>query len=304
MKTQAQQSFVASLGDIPGVQITECASQLPAIDIRNRHGSGRILLQGALLLEWTPSKQEPVVWLSPNAKFAAGKAPRGGVPICWPWFGPHDTQTDYPAHGIARTANWELTDAQHTDDGAHRLTFMLIRDASNSAFWSHDTPLTLRYTLGPALEIELITRNQSPHPVTISEALHTYFGVGDIRQVRIHGLDGSDYIDKVAHGQRFRQSGDVTFSGETDRVYLGTTAHCIIEDPVLLRSIRIEKQGSRSTVVWNPWAEKAEKMGDYIENGYLNMVCVESGNALDDRITLAPGEEHRLWARYSVTSLN
>lgn len=303
MTTQEEQILDKLLCDLPGVRITECAGSLPVIDINNRHGAGRILLQGALLLEWAPVNQEPVVWLSPKAKFIPGRAPRGGVPICWPWFGPHEIEPGFPAHGIARTAQWESTEAALTDNGAHRLTFALVRDEANCHFWPHDTPLTLSYTLGAALEIELITHNHSSHPVTISEALHTYFGVGDIRETRVKGLDGSEYIDKVAQGQRYHQSGDVTFSGETDSVYLGTTADCVIEDPILQRVIRIEKQGSRSTVIWNPWAEKAEKMGDYTENGYLNMVCVESGNALYDRLVLTPGEEHRLWAKYSVSKL-
>lgn len=283
--------------------LDEYAGDLPAIALHNRHGSGRLLRQGALLLEWAPAGHVPVVWLSPNARFIAGKAPRGGVPVCWPWFGPHPDEPGFPAHGIARAAAWELTETATLDDGAQRLSFTLLRDPASFSHWPYTTPLTLTYTLGAALDIELQTRNDSPQPVIISEALHTYFGVGDVRQIRIRGLDGCEYIDKVEQGRRRRQDGEITFAGETDRVYLATTATCVIEDPLLQRAIRIEKSGSRSTIIWNPWAEKARQMGDYTENGYQNMVCVESGNALDDRLTLAPGATHRLWTRYSVTAL-
>ncbi len=284
------------------VSFTAETTGMPSVEVSNAGGSGSIALQGAQLLTWAPAGRESVVWLSPKAKFVAGKSARGGVPICWPWFGPHSSEPSYPAHGFARATPWEVIEAVALEDGSHRIGFRLVRTDADASLWPYSTPLEIHYTLGAALEIELRTRNLGPTPLILGEALHTYFTVGDVREIRIHGLDGVEYLDKVDGGQRKRQTGPVAIGGEVDRVYLGTEADCLIDDPSLNRRIRVEKRGGRATVVWNPWEEKAAKMGDFIEAGYLNMVCVESANAADDAITLRPGEEHRLWVRYSVES--
>jgi glucose-6-phosphate 1-epimerase len=285
------------------VSFTEGPNGMPQVEISNARSMASIGLQGAQLLTWAPVSQELVVWLSPLAKFGPGKAPRGGVPICWPWFGPHGSDTSFPGHGFARTSPWEVIAAEALEDGSDRLGFRLVRTEASFAQWPHATPLEVRYTLGEALEIELTTRNETPKPVILGEALHTYFMVSDVRHAKVTGLDGVEFLDKVDGNRRKRQEGPITFNGETDRVYLGTTGDCCIEDPGLKRRIRIEKRGSRSTVVWTPWEEKAGKMGDFEEDGYLRMLCVESANAADDLLTLAPGEEHRLWVRYSVEAL-
>jgi glucose-6-phosphate 1-epimerase len=185
----------------------------------------------------------------------------------------------------------------------HKLHFRWVPDLTHNDYWPLNTPLEVRYTLGDACEIELITRNDSPTTVTVTEALHTYFGVGDVREVTIRGLEEYDYLDKVNGNRRQHQSGPITISGETDRVYLSTQSDCFIDDPLLNRIIRIEKRGSLSTIVWNPWDEKARRLGDLGETDFLRMVCVESGNVAENRITLKPGEEHRLWVRYSVSVL-
>ena len=277
---------------------------LDVLEISNVHGSGRILLQGALLLDWTPRGHHPIVWVSPKAKFISGKAPRGGVPVCWPWFGAHETNATLPAHGIARAARWDIVETNRQADQSHRLVFRLQREGTSLSHWPYDTPLEICYTLGKSIEIELITRNSGHEPITLTEALHTYFEVSDIRDITITGLEGCNYIDKVAQGARKLQSDVIRFSAETDRVYLDTTETCVIHDPGYQRCIRIEKQNSRSTIVWNPWTEKAASMGDFTEDGYLRMVCVESGNAADNTLTLGAGAEHRLWVRYSEEPLS
>ncbi len=291
------------INNVSGLSVSTEEHGLPIIHCRNAWGESQILMQGAQLLEWSPHGQPPVVWLSPHARWRPGKSPRGGVPICWPWFGPHESREDYPAHGIARAASWELTEASLLEDESHQLLFRWVPDSTHSGYWPFNTPLEIRYTLGDALEIELISRNDSTGTLNLSEALHTYFGVGDVREVTIRGLEGGEYLDKADNGRRQYQSGPISITGETDRVYLSTQSDCLIEDPLLNRIIRIEKRGSQSTVVWNPWEEKSKRLGDLGETGYLNMVCVESGNAADDRITLKPGEEQRLWVRYSVSAL-
>ena len=158
--------------------------------------------------------------------------------------------------------------------------------------------------MGATLELDLVTRNTGDAPFTLGAALHTYFAVSDIRHIAVRGLEACDYLDKVDAGRRKQQSGPVTFSGETDRIYLDTDADVLIEDPGWQRRIRIAKGGSRSTVVWNPWIEKADRMGDLGEEGYLSMVCVETANAADDVVTVMPAAEHHLWTRFSVESLD
>jgi D-hexose-6-phosphate mutarotase len=158
--------------------------------------------------------------------------------------------------------------------------------------------------VGATLELDLITRNTGPESITIGDALHTYFAVSDVRNIAVDGLDGCTYIDKLDSDKHKQQSGPVTFAAETDRIYLDASADCLINDAGMQRRIRIGKRGSRSTVVWNPWLEKAEGMGDMGENGYLNMLCIESTNAADDVVTIAPGDEHHLWVSYQVESLS
>jgi glucose-6-phosphate 1-epimerase len=276
---------------------------LAVVEVANSQGSATIALQGAHVLIWAPRGQKPVIWLSRAAKFAPGKSIRGGVPVCWPWFGPHATVAALPAHGFARTVPWEVIGAQTLVDGATRLDFRLVQSETARAQWPHATLLESHITVGAALDIDLVTRNADRSAITIGAALHTYFEVSDVRQVSIRGLEGCPYLDKMDGGKRKQQTGPVTIGAETDRIYLDSSADCLIDDPGLKRRIRVRKRGSHSTVVWNPWIEKSVKMGDFGENGYLNMVCVESANAADDVVTIAPGGEHHLWVRYEIEPL-
>ncbi len=287
---------------IPGrLDIIESPAGYPLVAIHNDHATARVALQGAQLLHWAPRDEAPVIWLSPCAKLLPGKSARGGVPICWPWFGPHGEDAAKPAHGFARTVFWELAAATDEPDGT-RLRFVLPAQ-TKVALWPHDTPAQLDLVIGRQLEITLTTRNQGAVPLSLGEAFHTYFQVGDIEQVRVEGLEGVTFADKVQQFARAEQQGAVTINGEIDRVYLGHTEGCAIVDPGLGRRIRIDKRGSRSTVIWNPWEEKAQAMGDFEEGGYRHMLCAESGNALDDTLTLAPGAEHKLAVTYAVEPL-
>ena len=284
------------------VQFTQGPGGLTQVEVTHARARAVIAIQGAQLLSYARHDEPAVVWVSPQAKYSAGKSVRGGVPICWPWFGPHASDPALPTHGYARTLPWEVVQVVSTRE-ATQLVFELVPDAATRARWPQNSKLECHITIGDALEMELVTRNLSGEAMSITDALHTYFGVSDVRAIRVLGLDGVEYIDKVDAGRRMRQSGDVTFNGETDRVYLNTEGDCVIEDPGYARRIRIAKRGSRSTVVWNPWIDKAAKLGDMGDDGYLRMVCVESANALDNAVLIAPGDEHRLWVRYSVEAL-
>ena len=273
---------------------------LTIASINNSHASAVIATQGAHLMTWAPKGAKPVVWLSPDAKLAPGKSIRGGVPICWPWFGAHATEAGFPAHGFARTTPWQIVETSTLADGASQLVFELDPTDMPKQQWPHASTVQCIITVGQTLQMELLTYNKGDDEISISEALHTYFAVSDVRNISIDGLDGCQYLDKVDGFKEKQQAGSIAFSSEVDRVYVDTQADCIINDPGLARKIRISKSSSDSTVVWNPWIEKSEQMGDLGDDGYLNMVCVESANAGQNSVTLAAGAEHRLKVCYSV----
>ncbi|MBI5329303.1 MAG: D-hexose-6-phosphate mutarotase [Betaproteobacteria bacterium] len=272
--------------------------------IDNAQGEAVLCLQGAHLVSWRPKDQaEPVVWVSDLAKYAPGKSIRGGAPVCWPWFGAHKTESGFPGHGYARTVPWAVTGSAVLADGATEITLTLIENDQARAQWPHNTRVELRAVVGAKLTLSLTTTNQGDAPVEIGEALHTYLRIGDIGEIAITGLEGCTYLDKVDGGQRKTQAGAVTCTGEVDRVYVNTTAACVIEDARLKRNVLIEKTGSAATVVWTPWTEKADKMGDFGPDGWRRMVCVESANAADNVVTVAPGQSHTLTAVYSAQTL-
>lgn len=285
------------------VSVRTSPGGLRFVDLDHPDGQATVCLQGAHVTRFRPAGQDrPVVWLSDDARFAPGRSIRGGAPVCWPWFGAHGVHADWPAHGYARTVAWDVIDSA-SDAEATRLSLRLRPDPATRAMWPHDTPLTLEVGVGARLELALTTHNAGPDPVEIGEALHTYLEVGDIAEATLRGLDGVEYLDKTLGFARARQSGDLRFAAETDRVYVATTASCVIEDPVLGRRIVIDKRGSASTVVWTPWAERAAAMGDLGPDGWRRMLCVESGNAASDRLRLAPGASRTLRASYRAEAL-
>lgn len=285
------------------VQFKEITDGIIAAEVSNQYANSNIVLQGAHIATWQPRGQEPVIWLSPYAKFAAGKSIRGGVPICWPWFGPHATDGKLPGHGYARTVMWEVMETKALPDGATFLRFGLVETDATRAQWPHPSTAQLEVTVGKTLRVELVTHNSGKDSFVLGEALHTYFQISDVAQMTIRGLEGCDYLDKVGEPARRTQQDGIVIESEVDRVYVDTPADCVIEDKGLKRAIRIAKQGSLSTVVWNPWTEKANKMGDFGENGFRSMVCVESANAFDNLVTVKAGETHRLVVEYSVEAL-
>jgi len=289
---------------IPGqVSFKEGPGGLVIAEVRNSHATASIALQGAHVMTWAPRKQRPVIWLSKFAKLAPGKSIRGGVPVCWPWFGAHATETKFPGHGFARTVQWDVVSTEALRDGATRLTFRVVLDDATRAQWPQASEALNVVTVGKALEIALVTRNTGSTPFTLGDAFHTYFEVSDIRDCRIHGLGNCPYLDKVDGGKKKQQVGPVTIGEEVDRIYLDSVADVLIDDPGYNRRIRVTKRGSHSSVVWNPWTDKAAKMGDFGPDGFLQMVCVESTNAADDVVQVPAGGEHRLWVRYSIEPL-
>ncbi len=273
-------------------------------EIDNALGTSYICLQGAHITTFRPKDQvEPVIWVSKFAKFAPGKSIRGGAPVCWPWFGPHATEAGFPGHGFARTVMWEVTHTSALPGGETEITLALLENEQSRTQWPHKSRVELNVIVGNSLKASLNTTNLGDSPIQIGEALHTYFQISDIEAVQVTGLENTTYLDKVGEPTRRTQSGAVTFSGEVDRVYVNTETTCYIVDPAYERRIRIAKSGSRSTVVWTPWEEKADKMGDFGPDGWRQMVCVESVNALENVVSIAAGDTHRMSVEYSAESM-
>jgi glucose-6-phosphate 1-epimerase len=250
-----------------------------------------VALQGAQVISYVPAGGRPVLWRSKLAYDAPGKAIRGGVPVCWPWFGPYPGDATLPQHGFVRTALWRVLE---TGEGLLRLG--LHESEATLALWPYRFNLDLLVRLDDGLQIALTMRNTGGETWECTGALHSYFAVSDSASISIGGLEQCVYLDKVAGGEAVQQ-GSVTISGEVDRVYLDTAATCVIDDGGWQRQIVIEKAGSHSTVVWNPWIAKAARMADFGDDEYKEMVCVETANAGNDVISLAPGEAHRLRVR-------
>ncbi|WP_440062127.1 D-hexose-6-phosphate mutarotase [Pseudomonas syringae] len=273
---------------------------------RIRHGEAELLVaqQGAHILSYQVAGQPPLVWLNEEAAFKKGKAIRAGMPICWPWFGSlernpqsvqamRDSSEPAKAHGEVRALDWQLLGIG-ADGDALLVEFVLPEAEGHLPGWPHNVALKLSIRLDHALNVSLVSYNCGAEPVTFSQALHTYFAVSDVRQVSIEGLDGLRYIETLANWEEREQTGDLTFTGETDRIYQDTPGVLSIIDPEWQRRIHIRSTGSKSAILWNPWIEKTGTFTDMAADGWQRMVCVETANVLDDVVTLAPEQMHVL----------
>ena len=286
--------------EIPGVaEIAPGNGGLPKVQITHPEASGEIYLHGAHITSWKPRDAEEMFFVSARSRWETGRAIRGGVPICFPWFGSKVGDPSAPAHGFVRSKSWQLGSIQQHENGVS-VSMFTGSDASTKKLWPADFHLLHRVTFGSQLTIELILANTGATPLRFEEALHAYFAVDGIQSVRVKGLDGTRYIDKVDHTQLKTQQGDVVISAETDRVYLNTTSDLELEDPVLSRCVRIAKQNSLTTVVWNPWMDKAREMPDLGAEEWARMICIEASNAADFAVDLAPGQQHNMKAIISV----
>jgi len=263
-------------------------------EMSNPHGEATVALHGGHIMFYRPRDHEPVLWLSSNSHYKTGKAIRGGIPVCWPWFADHPADPDKPAHGFVRAADWSVSESEKLADESTRLKLFIVDSEETMNLWPHRFRLEMECTVSDVLRIKLISTNTDNKPFMCAGALHSYFNISSISNILIKGLEGCQYIDKVDQGRRKVQDGSVSVKSETDRIYLDTKADCIIEDSGMHRRIGISKNGSRTTVVWNPWFDKAGEMKDFGDGEYKSMVCVETANADTDVISLAPGNTHTL----------
>lgn len=278
--------------EIPGlVRLETDAHGLSRFVVTQAHVEAHLYLLGAQVTHFRPAGQEPLLWLSPLSPFQIGKAIRGGVPICWPWFGPHPSRADLPAHGLARTREWRPLDVARLADGRTRLRLALSEDDHTLEAWPHRFALTLSATIGESLELELTTTNTGETPFSYADALHTYLKVGDVLTASVQGLDGQPFLHSTRK-HRGVQSGLIRFDGsEVNHIHVPSRGAVIIDDASRHRRIDVVKAGSEATVVWNPGEAGGTAMKD-VGAHWREFVCVEAGNCGDARIALLPGNAH------------
>ena len=263
------------------------------IEVTNERARAKIALQGAHLFHYEQKGRKPLLWLSETSFFETGRSIRGGIPVCWPWFGMHKSDPNLPQHGFARDFLWELLEANEAGDNSTELLFELKSSPESMKLWPYRFELRLLITVSDELTVSLTTKNCATEAFEISSALHSYFAVSNIDNVNIEGLEGKKYFDALDKKYKI-QKGDIHISEEIDRVYQGVHGPIIIRDND--RTVKIESKGSSSAVVWNPWIEKCARMSAMKNDAYKTMLCIETANAMEDGQTLQPGESHTLTA--------
>lgn len=279
---------------------------------------------GATVTAWDSATFGPLLFVSARADFGPSVAVRGGIPICFPWFGVPRTDEigrsllgrdrALANHGFARQARWRRTADAQGHDGAWVVRYELNRNdlcaepqeggdagAGEEALQQFEAELEAVFS-DVLLDLAFTVRNTSDRPFTYEEALHAYLAVADAARTEVVGLDGVEYVDKVGPDRQLTQAGPITFGVETDRVYASGAPVDVI-DHGGDRRIRVVKENSATTVVWNPGPDLAGQTGDLEAGEWRQFVCVEVANAYEAAVTLAPGEQHVMRARYEVSAL-
>lgn len=281
---------------VPGrIGIDAGRGGLPRISVTGEQASAEIYLHGAHVTSFQPVGSKPVLFLSGESHFDAAKPIRGGIPVIFPWFGPRQGSPESPIHGTVRIRPWELESCAVQADGSVRVALTLAADGGVS--------LRMVYGIGRSLSVEMEVR-AGDAPLVFEQALHTYLLVGDVRQVAVEGLENAAYVDKVdAFREKVQPPEPIRITGEMDRVFRNTRSACVVRDPVLGRTITVEKEQSVSTVVWNPWIAKARAMPDFGDEEWPSMICVETANVGEGAVRLEAGGTHRMQARIRTNPL-
>lgn len=250
-----------------------------------------ISLFGGHVVSFKPTGQEDLIWMSEQANFDGKAALRGGIPVCWPWFG----RIAAPAHGFARNSEWELVEHRETDNGV--IVALGLRDTGDTfAIWPYRFEAKLYVEVSDELKVTLDVTNTDDAPWTFSGALHTYLNVADITKAVTTGM-GPEFIDSLNSNQITQGGQELVLTDTVDRVYTKPESVIKLHDPVWNRTLTVENQGHNSAVIWNPWAEGAQGMGDMQDDGYQTMLCIESAlhaPSIEQGKTLQPGESHQL----------
>jgi len=287
MMNPANTSVVIGSG---GLQKVRVASPIAA---------GEMYLHGAHVTSWKPAGREEVLFLSTHSRWEDGRAIRGGVPICFPWFGDKADDPKAPAHGFVRTKLWQQESITQLEDGV-RVSMFTESDENTKRWWPGDFHLAHRVTFGSRLQLELVVTNTGKSAFRFEEALHAYFRVENILKARVAGLDAVQFMDKTDSNKKKMQAGEIAIISETDRVYLNTAGAIELADPALRRRTRVTKENSRTTVVWNPWVQKAHSLSDFADDEWIQMVCIETSNVGDFAVELEAGQQHTMKATVTV----
>ncbi len=301
--TQSLDDLTAILSGSPELSVTVPEPGFPVIEVHTSVSSATVAVQGAQVLAWAPTDHPPVLYLSPKARMQPGTPVRGGIPICWPWFGEHSEDPELPSHGFARTRFWELVSG--TMEGRMAvLVFRLVSDEVTRALFPHDFELTATIKVADKLRVKLQMKNTGEDLYKVSCALHTYLSLGDIERIQLEGVKGSHYLDRLGgDAEPVYQEKNLQIKGEVDRIYQSMSS-VLIRDLDRYRSVFVDKAGSRSTVIWNPWKEKSKALPDLPDKGYKEFVCVECANAGSDKPTLRPNGSHTLETVIGLRPLN
>ena len=264
------------------------------IDVENEFASALITTHGGCVLSFTPKNGQDLLWVSPTALYNGQKPVRGGVPVCWPWFGANTQYASAPAHGFVRNAVWHLDHVAKLDSGVTEIVLTFDSNAETLAIWPHSFHLALKIEVGKKLTMSLITTNLNDYDIQITEAFHTYFNVADARNLVIRGLEGSTHLDKLSNAPAERQMETLTLKPPMDSVYLNQTGDIAIEDAGNQRRIMIEKLHADSAVVWNPGPETVKGFADLPDDLWPEFVCVEAGNIFDNAVVIASGDKHTM----------
>ena len=285
----------------PSVRFDQGAGGLPRLTLNGVAGTAEVYLHGAHVTAWVPTGEEPALWLSPTSQFAPEAAIRGGIPLCFPWFGALAADPSAPAHGFARLRDWELVSALSSGDAVSVTLRLSDDETTRGTPWPHAFEADYTVTVGRDLTLSLTVTNRDDVPITFEEALHTYLHVWDVRQTEVHGLEDTPYLDRSAGpSQQSPEHSTLRFTAQTDRIYLPTERAVSVRAPG--RTITISKNNSRATVVWNPWVDGAAALTDMPDDAWTGMLCVETCNVRDTAVTLLPSESHTMSAVVSTSS--
>ena len=290
------------LGIPDRAQMVEGQGGLPKIQIRSPEVSAEMYLHGAQVTSWKPAGTEEVLFVSRQARWKDGRAIRGGVPVCFPWFGNNADNPTAPAHGFVRTKAWQVESVEQRD-GAITVGMFTESDDETRRWWPADFRLALHVKFGSTLTLALVVTNTGTTTMRFEEALHSYYRIGDINDVRVRGLDATKFLDQSDANLEKVQQGDIAIVSETDREFLDTRGPVDVDDVALRRRVRTVKDRSLTTVVWNPWVTKAHALPDLADDEWSEFVCIETCNVGPFAVQLAPGQQHTMQSVVSVSRL-
>jgi len=286
------------------VQFKNGKGELLAVEIANQFAFAEISPYGAHILSFIPSNEKDILWLSEKSFFTEGKPIRGGIPLCFPWFGPNPSDNALPPHGFARLIYWSVEDISDLPDNSTRLILKCESNDFTRKIWPFEFKAKLIIIIGKKLDVTLQFTNADSREFKCTDALHTYFLISDTSNITIEGLENSSYYDGLQKDSLLKQSEKLLpIIKEENRRYIEHSANCIIYDKGFGRKITVAKRGSQTTVVWNPWVETSKSFADMTPEGYKTMVCVEAVNAYNDFVLLQPGESFNLSTVLSVERL-